>query len=68
MNMNRPAFTRDGKYDLSSQAKRLAAAEAMLRSIAIIPQAYHSRGAEWCRDEMRRLASDGANQLARRGQ
>ena len=59
------AFTPDGQYDLSSPAKRFAAAEAMLRFIAIIPQAYHSRGAEWCRDEMRRLASEGAEQLAR---
>lgn len=59
-----PSFTANGGYDLTTPEKRLAAAEAMLRNIAMIPQAYHSRGPDFCRDEMRRAAEDGASQLA----
>ena len=58
------SYSTDGNYDLTTPEKRLAAAEAMLRFIAIIPQAYHSRGPEFCRDEMRRQAELGARQIA----
>ena len=59
-----PNFNADGTYDLTTVAKRLAAAEAMLSNIAIIPTVYASRGPDWCRDEMRRCAEQGVLQLA----
>lgn len=57
------AFTKDGKYDLRSKAKRAAAMEACLKVIASIPQAYYSRGPEFVRDEMQRCAVELLNQL-----
>lgn len=56
-------FLPDGSCDMSTPERRLAAAEATLRAIAIVPQAYHSRGAEFCRDEMAKLASQAVAQL-----
>lgn len=57
------AFLPDGSYDLSTPERKLAACEAALRGIAIIPQAYHSRGPEFCRDEMARHAVQLVRQL-----
>ena len=59
------AFKRDGSYDLSTAAKRLAACEAALRSIATVPIAYYGRGPDFCRDEMARRAGELASDLAR---
>jgi hypothetical protein len=63
MNIPGLEFTHDGHYDLSTPSRRLAAAEAMLRIIATTPIAYYSRGPEWCRDEMARLAGEAASLL-----
>jgi len=49
-------FTSRGVYDLTTNARRLAAAEAMLEVIAWMPQTYHSRGPVYCQDAMARAA------------
>lgn len=54
----------DGGYDVSTPGLRLAAATAALRSIAMVPTAYHGRGAEACRDEMARIAVDALGAIA----
>lgn len=52
------AFSPDGGYDVSTPARQLAACRAALAGVAVVPQAYHGRGAEFCRDEMQRQAAD----------
>lgn len=52
------AFNADGSFDLSTRDKRLAACETTLVNIAVTPQAYSERGAEWCRDRMQRAADE----------
>jgi hypothetical protein len=58
-------FTADGQYDINTPERAAAAAEACLRSIATFPIAYWSRGPEYCRDEMARIAGELASRLQR---
>lgn len=51
-----PRFDRSGQYVLKTQRDRLAAAIATLRSVATIPQAYHSQGPAAQVEMMRREA------------
>jgi hypothetical protein len=58
-----PRFTVRGEYDLSTLARRLAAAHACLRVIAGIPTAYAHAGPQACVDQMAQAARDFLRRL-----
>ena len=61
-----PTFDSRGQFVIDTDEQLMAALYATLRNVTIIPQAYYSRGPEFHRDEMYRIATDLLFQISQR--